>query len=85
MMTVLIDGNKIKTKEDFYKKIRQDLSLPEYFGNNLDALFDVLTERNDSIVFEFFSFNLLEDNLGRSFLSGLLRLLEDIKASAIIH
>lgn len=84
-MTVLIDGNKIKTKEDFYKKIRQDLSLPEYFGNNLDALFDVLTERNDSIVFEFFSFNLLEDNLGRSFLSGLLRLLEDIKASAIIH
>lgn len=84
-MTVLIDGNKIKTKEDFYKKIRQDLSLPEYFGNNLDALFDVLTERNDSIVFEFFSFDLLEENLGRSFLSGLLRLLEDIEASAIIH
>lgn len=43
MKTIVIDFNEIKEIEDFYTIIKRELNLPEYFGNNLDALYDVLT------------------------------------------
>ena len=44
MTIVLLDGEKIKSKDDVHKAFAQKLSFPEYYGNNLDALHDVLTE-----------------------------------------
>ena len=47
-MTITIDGLSIKKKEDFYANIKTELNVPEYFGNNLDALYDILTEHPDN-------------------------------------
>ncbi len=38
-----LPGRKIHSLEEFYDVISQKLSLPEHFGRNLDALWDVLT------------------------------------------
>ena len=38
-MIITIDGLAMKKKEDFYQNIKEELDVPEYFGNNLDALF----------------------------------------------
>lgn len=43
MNTAIFNFEKIGTIEDFYKIAAKQLSLPEYFGNNLDALWDCLT------------------------------------------
>ncbi|MBO9619297.1 MAG: barstar family protein [Niabella sp.] len=43
MKEVSFDFDRIGTEADFYKVAAQSLTLPEYFGNNLDALWDVLT------------------------------------------
>lgn len=40
----IIDCTQIKTKEDLHRIFRETLSFPEYYGNNLDALYDYLTE-----------------------------------------
>lgn len=40
-----IDGAKIDGKESLWKAIGEIVELPEYFGNNLDALSDVLQEK----------------------------------------
>jgi ribonuclease inhibitor len=41
---IRIDFSQINSYEDFYGQLRQKVGLlPEYFGNNLDALFDVIT------------------------------------------
>lgn len=48
-MTITIDGLSIKKKEDFYANIKTELNVPEYFGNNLDALYDIL--QNIQIVY----------------------------------
>lgn len=32
------------SEEGFHKKISKKLKFPKYYGNNLDALFDILTE-----------------------------------------
>ena len=43
--TTIIDFSTITTNDDFYVQLRQNWSdLPSYFGDNLDALFDVLTD-----------------------------------------
>lgn len=43
MKTIYIDFTEIGDYEDFYTQLKEKLPLPEYFGDNLDALFDVIT------------------------------------------
>ncbi len=42
-MDVYIDFAEIGDYEDFYDALKKKVVLPDYFGNNLDALNDVLT------------------------------------------
>ncbi len=41
---VFIDGTVCKSIEQCYDTLKQQLSLPGYFGNNLDALEEVLSD-----------------------------------------
>lgn len=43
MKQVQFDFERIGTMDDFYAVARRELDLPEYFGNNLDALWDCIT------------------------------------------
>ena len=42
-MEVYIDFLEIGDYEDFYAQLKEKLTLTEHFGDNLDALFDVIT------------------------------------------
>ena len=42
-MEIYIDFLTIGDYEDFYAQLKEKLTLPEYFGDNLDALYDVIT------------------------------------------
>ena len=42
-MEIYIDFLEIGDYEDFYAQLKEKLTLPEHFGDNLDALFDVIT------------------------------------------
>ena len=43
MNTVYIDFIEIGDKEDFFDQLKEKLTLPETFGDNLDALYDSIT------------------------------------------
>ena len=43
MKTAFIDGRKIRSKADLHQTLKDQLELPEYYGANLDALWDMLT------------------------------------------
>lgn len=43
MKTVIIDSKAFKDKEGFHELLKLKLDLPEYYGKNLDALWDCLT------------------------------------------
>lgn len=43
MKTVYIDFTDLGDYEDFYAQLKEKLTLPETFGDNLDALYDSLT------------------------------------------
>lgn len=40
---VVFDFNEIKSIEDFYSQFQQQFSLPDWFGHNLDALWDMVS------------------------------------------
>ena len=43
MNKIILDGKDFKTKEELHKVLKEELELPEYYGENLDALWDCLT------------------------------------------
>ena len=42
---IIIDLKDLESAEEFYKRLGEQIELPDYFGNNLDALHDVLGEK----------------------------------------
>lgn len=42
-----IDLKGIITKEELHEVLKRELSLPYYYGGNLDALYDVLTDNGE--------------------------------------
>lgn len=53
----------IKTKMELHEYISQQLQLPEYYGKNLNALHDCLTERTDIQGITVYHFAELQQNL----------------------
>ena len=42
-----IDLKSINTKPELHAALAKELPLPEHYGNNLDALYDILTEQGE--------------------------------------
>ena len=45
MDTIIIDGAAMTTRDAAHSHLALRLGLPDYYGRNLDALYDCLTER----------------------------------------
>ena len=50
MRIFILDGNKMTDKKAAYEHIADVLLFPDYFGNNLDALEDCLSELDENTV-----------------------------------
>lgn len=46
-MVVVLDASRMTDKETAHAYLKEVLELPDYYGNNLDALHDCLEEMND--------------------------------------
>lgn len=49
MEKYLLNGKRMKTRDSAYDHMAQTMNFPDYFGRNLDALYDVLTERSADV------------------------------------
>ena len=48
-MQIIIDGRTITDKAMLHAYLKEQCNFPDYYGNNLDALYDVLTERSEPL------------------------------------
>ena len=63
-MEYRIDCNGITTNKDFHEKLKQVLSLPDWYGHNLDAMHDCLTEIAAPVKLTLDNFSALKAALG---------------------
>lgn len=48
MKSIILDGRILADYEKAHDYLKEELGLPEYYGKNLDALYDCLTEMQDT-------------------------------------
>lgn len=46
-IVVALDGRKMKDKQTIHQYLAQKFRFPDYYGNNLDALYDLLSVYHD--------------------------------------
>ena len=84
MQYVFLEGARIRSNAELHAAFAGTLELPEDYGNNLDALHDVLTERTDPLGVVIVNEALLREHLGRR-ANGFFRLLRDLQADDIVR
>ena len=76
-MNVLLDGNAILDRETLHETLATGLCLPPWYGRNLDALYDCLTDVQEETVVVLRDRAALEEHLG-GYGRRFMRLLEEV-------
>lgn len=76
MKKIIIDGKLMQKKEDLHQSLKSQLSKYSYYGNNLDALWDVLSTYDKDLLIEVINTTDLYNNLNFYGLSLLTTLLQ---------
>ena len=74
---VTLSGNRMKTKEALHAYVARKLHFPDYYGNNLDALHDCLSERSTPLHITVTYTERLKENLG-NYGETFLQVLQDV-------
>lgn len=65
MRICILDGDEIKTRDMLHDILSKTLDLPQWYGRNLDALYDCLTDMGEETELQFWNVDALEVHLGR--------------------
>ena len=77
MREVLLNGSQINDKADLYEAIREQLPVPDYFGNNLDALHDIISEDTTPVCLNIDNFERLQRSVTGPYLISLFHVIMD--------
>lgn len=76
MRMVILDGEKITGREQLHATLARELRFPDWYGGNLDALYDCLTDLREPTALQIVHQEALWERLGPE-THGLLRVLRD--------
>ena len=68
---IILDASKMVRKSTAHEYLQETLALPEYYGGNLDALYDCLSELRETAVY----FENIEE--GGEYVKKILRVFRD--------
>jgi len=77
-MKIILNGEKMKTKDIAHKYIKDKLDLTEYYGENLDALWDILSTYNEEIEIELICKERLIEYLGE-YGEAIIEVFQDVE------
>ena len=65
ILEIILDGTLMVDRATLHDQLAEKFAFPDYYGRNLDALFDLLTEYPGQVNVVLFHANQLRENLGR--------------------
>lgn len=77
MEQCILDCAAITNRDELHKALKQTLHLPDWYGENLDALFDCLTDIGTETELILQNSRTLEQALGSDYALALRQTLED--------
>ncbi len=72
-MNYIIDLSEVKSKADLHDVLKSKLPLPDYYGRNLDAFYDALTEFDKPAEIRFVNVDAAEEAM-ESYIKSLRKL-----------
>lgn len=75
-MKVILDGSKMTDRETTHEYLKEQLQFPDYYGCNLDALYDCLTETEEELKIQIEQYEKMRENLG-DYAEALLETMAD--------
>ncbi len=75
-----LNGQQVVTCGAFHALIKEALGFPDYYGKNLDALYDCLTDLPAGTELVIRHFDAIEAHLGPVYAERILRVLRDAAA-----
>lgn len=64
MKEIILDCKEMSSKEKAHEYIMKKMNFPDYYGKNLDALYDILSTYDKEIYVKFINFESLFKQLG---------------------
>jgi ribonuclease inhibitor len=77
MKRIVLDGKEMTSRKQAHLYIKEKMGFPEYYGCNLDALADCLSEISEKKKIVLKNFKEFEENLG-AYSKGFVRVFEDM-------
>lgn len=75
-LTVRLPGEQIENRAQLHQWLAHALTLPDWYGNTLDALYDCLTDLQTDTILEISQQEALADTLG-TYMQPFLQVLAD--------
>lgn len=69
MRVIIIDLAEVNDKQQLHSLLAKEIGFPEWYGGNLDALYDCLTGVYEETEITIENFDLLEERMGQYALS----------------
>lgn len=79
MKIINIDGKLIKSKLGIHKFLKNRINDDAYIGNNLDALYDVLSNYSEKLKFNMYNLKYVNNELA-PYVNSLIKTFEDLVA-----
>ena len=79
-MEYILDLSELRSCGAFHARLKETLSFPVWYGGNLDAMYDCLTDLPGGTRLIIRGFAALEEQLGKPYSAKLRRVLNDAAA-----
>ena len=77
-MEIVLDFSKISNKDEMFELIKSQLNNEEFYGNNLDALYDVLSYEKQDVKFVISNIKNLEQEF-KLYIKKFVLVVEDVE------